>query len=179
MKKIVKVLFGVLQGAIIGLGAVLPGISGGVLSVVFGIYKPAMEFLSDPVRRFKTHAKTFSLFSRLCYRIYGCRQYSGFFSGKISGSLHLPFRGSDCGNVSFPLAGGGAAWQKIFFFYLHAYRHTCNFHSSLFTEADLRRNRAGFHMVSVLRILPCAEYHCAGYELFNAPYAYGTLYSLC
>ena len=55
MKKIVKVLFGVLQGAIIGLGAVLPGISGGVLSVVFGIYKPAMEFLSDPVRRFKTH----------------------------------------------------------------------------------------------------------------------------
>ena len=27
-----------LQGALIGLGAVLPGISGGVLSVIFGIY---------------------------------------------------------------------------------------------------------------------------------------------
>ena len=30
----------VLQGALIGLGAVLPGISGGVLSVVFGVYRP-------------------------------------------------------------------------------------------------------------------------------------------
>ena len=30
----------VFQGALIGLGAVLPGISGGVLCVVFGIYKP-------------------------------------------------------------------------------------------------------------------------------------------
>ena len=39
----------VLQGALIGLGAVLPGISGGVLSVVFGVYRPIMELLSDPV----------------------------------------------------------------------------------------------------------------------------------
>ena len=44
-----------LQGALIGLGAVLPGISGGVLSVVFGIYKPIMELLSNPFRHFKTH----------------------------------------------------------------------------------------------------------------------------
>ncbi len=45
----------VLQGILIGVGAVLPGISGGVLCVVFGIYKPVMELLSDPFRRFKTH----------------------------------------------------------------------------------------------------------------------------
>lgn len=44
-----------IQGALIGLGAVLPGISGGVLSVVFGIYKPVMEVLANPVRNFKTH----------------------------------------------------------------------------------------------------------------------------
>ena len=37
-----------LQGALIGLGAVLPGISGGVLSVVFGVYQPVMELLSHP-----------------------------------------------------------------------------------------------------------------------------------
>ena len=30
------------------IGAVLPGISGGVLSVVFGIYEPIMAFLSNP-----------------------------------------------------------------------------------------------------------------------------------
>ena len=44
-----------LQGALIGLGAVLPGISGGVLSVVFGIYKPIMELLANPFKHFKTH----------------------------------------------------------------------------------------------------------------------------
>ena len=43
------------QGALIGLGAVLPGISGGVLSVIFGVYKPVMELLANPRRHFKTH----------------------------------------------------------------------------------------------------------------------------
>ncbi len=43
------------QGMLIGVGAVLPGISGGVLCVVFGIYKPVMELLSDPLRRLRTH----------------------------------------------------------------------------------------------------------------------------
>ena len=48
-------LIRVLQGVVIGLGAVLPGISGGVLGVIFGIYKPIMELLSHPVKNFKTH----------------------------------------------------------------------------------------------------------------------------
>ena len=48
-------LLHVIQGAFVGLGAVLPGISGGVLCVIFGIYRPVMEFLSDPFRRLKTH----------------------------------------------------------------------------------------------------------------------------
>lgn len=52
---ILRVFFRVIQGALIGLGAVLPGISGGVLCVVFGIYKPIMELLSHPLRNFKTH----------------------------------------------------------------------------------------------------------------------------
>ena len=45
----------ILQGALVGVGAVLPGISGGVLSVIFGIYKPLMEFLSNPGKTFQTH----------------------------------------------------------------------------------------------------------------------------
>ena len=36
----------IVQGIIIGAGAILPGISGGVLAVVFGIYRPAMELLT-------------------------------------------------------------------------------------------------------------------------------------
>ena len=52
---VMKFIIKVMQGALIGLGAVLPGISGGVLCVVFGIYKTIMEFLADPFRKFKTH----------------------------------------------------------------------------------------------------------------------------
>ncbi len=44
-----------IQGMLIGLGAVLPGISGGVLCVIFGIYQPVMELLSSPFKNFKTH----------------------------------------------------------------------------------------------------------------------------
>ena len=52
---LLKLIIKLLQGALIGLGSVLPGISGGVLSVVFGVYKPVMELLADPVGKAKTH----------------------------------------------------------------------------------------------------------------------------
>lgn len=48
-------IFKILQGSLVGLGAVLPGVSGGVLCVIFGIYKTIMEFLADPFKRLKTH----------------------------------------------------------------------------------------------------------------------------
>jgi len=37
-----------LCGALIGAGAILPGVSGGLLAVVFGIYRPLMEMLTQP-----------------------------------------------------------------------------------------------------------------------------------
>lgn len=37
-----------LCGVLIGAGAILPGVSGGVLAVVFGIYRPLMEMLTHP-----------------------------------------------------------------------------------------------------------------------------------
>ena len=48
-----------LQGMLIGTGAILPGVSGGVLCVAFGIYEPMMELLSSP---FKSLKKYFGLF---------------------------------------------------------------------------------------------------------------------
>ena len=39
-----------LCGALIGAGAILPGVSGGVLAVVFDVYRPMMETLSHPGR---------------------------------------------------------------------------------------------------------------------------------
>ena len=35
-------------GILIGAGAILPGVSGGVLAVVFDIYRPFMEVLTRP-----------------------------------------------------------------------------------------------------------------------------------
>ena len=45
----------VLQGLLIGAGAILPGISGGVLAVIFGIYRPIMESLAHPKSAFRRH----------------------------------------------------------------------------------------------------------------------------
>lgn len=55
MRSLKDFLLKLVQGIIIGIGAVLPGISGGVLSVVFGVYQPIMEFLADPVSCLKPH----------------------------------------------------------------------------------------------------------------------------
>ena len=52
-------LYRILQGALIGGGAILPGVSGGVLAVVFGIYRPMMAFLSRPLATFKSQWKLF------------------------------------------------------------------------------------------------------------------------
>ena len=48
-----------LQGAIVGTGAILPGVSGGVLCVAFGIYEPMMALLSHPIRSFREYYRMF------------------------------------------------------------------------------------------------------------------------
>ena len=53
----VQNLLRVLQGALIGLGAVLPGVSGGVLCVIFKVYQPLMEVLSNPAKALKKHCR--------------------------------------------------------------------------------------------------------------------------
>ena len=47
------------QGAIVGTGAILPGVSGGVLCVAFGIYEPMMALLSHPGKSFKVYYRMF------------------------------------------------------------------------------------------------------------------------
>lgn len=44
-----------LQGCVIGIGGILPGISGGVLCVIFGLYRPIIETLSNPIKNFKKY----------------------------------------------------------------------------------------------------------------------------
>lgn len=47
-KKIIQFLLYFLAGVLIGGGGILPGISGGVLCLLFGIYAPLMELFSHP-----------------------------------------------------------------------------------------------------------------------------------
>lgn len=59
LAKIRKFLVGVIQGVLIGAGAILPGISGGVLCVVFGIYRQMMAVLAHPFKYLKVYWKMF------------------------------------------------------------------------------------------------------------------------
>lgn len=57
-KKKISFILRLFQGLLIGVGGVLPGVSGGVLCIVFGIYKPLMEVLASPFQKLKEHWKT-------------------------------------------------------------------------------------------------------------------------
>ena len=50
-----RTLLLVLQGAIIGIGGILPGVSGGVLCVIFGLYQLVIEVLANPIANLKRH----------------------------------------------------------------------------------------------------------------------------
>ncbi len=54
-----KSLYHVFVGALVGGGAILPGISGGVLCLIFGIYEPLMEVLSHPKSALKKYLGLF------------------------------------------------------------------------------------------------------------------------
>ncbi len=45
-----RILTLMLQGAIIGAGGILPGVSGGILCVAFGLYMPLMQLFADPIK---------------------------------------------------------------------------------------------------------------------------------
>ncbi len=51
----VKFIKYVVVGMFIGSGAILPGVSGGVLAIVFGVYTPIMELLANPKKNFKNN----------------------------------------------------------------------------------------------------------------------------
>jgi len=40
-------LFRLVKGVLVGIGFIIPGLSGGVLAVILGIYEPLMRFLGN------------------------------------------------------------------------------------------------------------------------------------
>ncbi len=47
---VIRYLFLVIKGALVGFGAILPGVSGGTLCVAFGMYRPILNLLSHPIK---------------------------------------------------------------------------------------------------------------------------------
>ena len=101
----IEALLRVLQGALIGLGAVLPGISGGVLCVIFKVYQPIMEVLSSPFKALKKHIRLLApVFVGVILGFLGIAKLLGFlleryeapsvclFIGLIAGMLPSLFR---------------------------------------------------------------------------------------
>ena len=54
---ILQVVLWIVQGCIVGIGAILPGVSGGTLCYAFGIYDPVLEVLSNPIKGIKKNWK--------------------------------------------------------------------------------------------------------------------------
>ncbi len=52
---IVQFIIRFLQGMIIGTGGILPGVSGGAMCVIFGIYRPLMEMFAHPFKNLKKY----------------------------------------------------------------------------------------------------------------------------
>ena len=98
-------LFFVLAGIVFGMANIIPGVSGGTMAVVFGIYERLIGILSDPIHNIKKEWKflaTFAVglvigilaFGKLmnwCLEHYPA-QSAMFFIGVILGSLPMLFR---------------------------------------------------------------------------------------
>lgn len=50
---VLHIILWIVQGCIVGIGAILPGVSGGTLCYAFGIYAPILETLSNPIKGLK------------------------------------------------------------------------------------------------------------------------------
>lgn len=71
--RILRWLLWILQGLIVGIGAILPGVSGGTLCYAFGVYNPLLEVLSSPIKGIKKHWQLL-----LCVGIGGALGFVGF-----------------------------------------------------------------------------------------------------
>ena len=98
-------LFFILAGILFGLANVIPGVSGGTMAVVFGVYERLIGILSDPIKGIKKEWKfliVFGLGAGIGILAFGKlmnwvlerypAQAAMFFIGVILGSLPMLFR---------------------------------------------------------------------------------------
>lgn len=94
-----------IQGVFIGSGAILPGVSGGVLCVTFGFYQPMMALLAHPIKAFTRYYRLFIpviigwlfgffIFAKLTNMFFSASSSlaASFFIGLIAGSIPTLFK---------------------------------------------------------------------------------------
>lgn len=128
------------KGILVGIGAILPGLSGGVLSVIFGIYKPMIQFLSNITHKFIENLKYFIpvgiggiigilIFSKFVVAAFGQyeAQFVCLFIGFVIGTFPSLYRTAGAegrersdiiimvlaGLIIFALMFAGKDWPKI------------------------------------------------------------------
>jgi len=107
-----------LKGILVGIGAITPGLSGGDLAVVFGIYEPLMRFLANLRVKFMANVRYFipvvvgvglgvvGFSSVVDYAFtHFAAQFTWLFIGFISGTLPSLFKTSG--------ANGRKAWHWV------------------------------------------------------------------
>lgn len=60
---VLRIIFWILEGIIVGFGAIMPGISGGTLCVAFGMYLPLIYVISHPKQNLKKYWKMLLVFA--------------------------------------------------------------------------------------------------------------------
>ncbi|MEG0779787.1 MAG: DUF368 domain-containing protein, partial [Oscillospiraceae bacterium] len=104
-KRIEEWVMGLLCGALVGGGAILPGVSGGVLCVIFGLYRPLMEILTHPKRALPLYwrrfvpviigwAVGFLVFAKVIVLLFGASEFlaTWLFIGLIAGTFPMLYR---------------------------------------------------------------------------------------
>lgn len=94
-----------LKGAAVGIGGILPGLSGGVLAVIFGIYDKLLAFLGNITKNTKTNLRYFLpvaigaivglvFFSAIVEQAFGAHQalFTCLFIGFVVGTLPSLFK---------------------------------------------------------------------------------------
>lgn len=94
-----------LKGVAVGIGAILPGLSGGVLAVIFNIYDPLLKFLGNIQKNFKENVLYFIpvgmggvlgvvLFSLFVEQAFGkfAAQFTCLFIGFVAGTFPSLFK---------------------------------------------------------------------------------------
>lgn len=100
-----KWLIRLFKGVAVGIGAILPGLSGGVLAVIFNLYEPLLRFLGNVRTNFRKNMLYFIpvgigtglgiiLFSLFVEKAFGqyAAQFTCLFIGFVAGTLPMLFR---------------------------------------------------------------------------------------